>query len=69
MVVCSLALTCYASEITITSVTFEKYTDQYGNENDANLVILVLILLVFEHLILLDKLKNKVLIILLLTKN
>lgn len=39
MVVCSLALTCYASEITITSVTFEKYTDQYGNENDANLVM------------------------------
>lgn len=39
IIVCSFALTCYASEITITNVTFEKYTDQNGIENDANITM------------------------------
>lgn len=38
---CSMSFTCYAANISITDVSFEKYTDQYGNENDANIFMKV----------------------------
>lgn len=38
-VVSCLTFTCYANEISITNVSFEKFTDEYGIENDANVVM------------------------------
>lgn len=37
--ICCFSFVCYASEITIKNVSFEKYTDANGIENDANIVM------------------------------